>query len=255
MSLILGFKLVLVPVLIGAVTLAGRRWGPVVAGWLSGFPIVTGPILFFIAVEQGPEFGSTAALGTLLGIPGLLAFNVAYSHAATKTSWPLSLLFALLSYGATVYLMILLSPPLWFGVVLAMVILPSGPHMFPHVPATRTPGGTSNRRLDILFRMLSAAGLVLLVTCFAARLGPQLSGLLAVFPLISIVLAPFSHHYSGAGFVTHLLKGVILGWYALVTFCLLLYLLLPRGGVAIAFSAAVAGAVLVQAGSRLLLKR
>jgi hypothetical protein len=255
MSLILGLKLVLVPTLIGAVTLAGVRWGPGIAGWLSGFPIVLGPILFFIALDQGPEFGSTAALGTLLGIPGLLAFNAAYAQAATKTSWPLSLLYALLSYGATVYLMILLSPPLWFRVVLAIVVLSFGSRLFPQLPATRTPVGQSTPRLEIVFRMLAAAGLVLVVTYFAANLGPQLSGVLAVFPLISIVLAPFSHHYSGAGFVTHLLKGVIFGWYALVVFCLLLYLLLPRGGVAVAFTAAVGGAVLVQFGSRLLLKR
>ena len=37
-------KLLLVPALIYAVTLAGRRWGPDVAGWLSAFPILSGPI-------------------------------------------------------------------------------------------------------------------------------------------------------------------------------------------------------------------
>ena len=82
MSLILGFKLVLVPALIGAVTLAGRRWGPSIAGWLSGFPIVVGPILFFIVYEQGTAFGVTAALGTLLGIPSVLAFNIVYCFVA-----------------------------------------------------------------------------------------------------------------------------------------------------------------------------
>ena len=38
-------KLLLVPLLLAAVTLAGRRWGQSVAGWLGSFPIVAGPIL------------------------------------------------------------------------------------------------------------------------------------------------------------------------------------------------------------------
>jgi hypothetical protein len=46
MNAVLLLKLLLVPLLIYLVTLAGRRWGPAVAGWLSAFPIVAGPILF-----------------------------------------------------------------------------------------------------------------------------------------------------------------------------------------------------------------
>ena len=63
-------KLLLVPGLIGGITLAGRRWGPAVAGWLSGFPVVTGPILLFVALEQGPQFASTTAAAALAGLAG-----------------------------------------------------------------------------------------------------------------------------------------------------------------------------------------
>src|SRR4051794_1227544 len=52
MSVVLGLKLVLVPSLIAGATLAGRQWGAFVAGWLSALPLVAGPILFFIAIEQ-----------------------------------------------------------------------------------------------------------------------------------------------------------------------------------------------------------
>jgi hypothetical protein len=38
MNAVLVLKLALVPMLILGVTLAGRRWGPSVAGWLSAFP-------------------------------------------------------------------------------------------------------------------------------------------------------------------------------------------------------------------------
>ena len=43
-------KLVLVPGLIALVTLAGRRFGPRVGGWLNALPLVAGPVLFFLAL-------------------------------------------------------------------------------------------------------------------------------------------------------------------------------------------------------------
>ena len=37
-------KLLLVPTLIALITLAGRRWGPAVAGWLARFPVLGGAV-------------------------------------------------------------------------------------------------------------------------------------------------------------------------------------------------------------------
>ncbi len=56
MSALLLLKLLLVPALIWAITLAAHRWGPAVGGWLSGFPVVSGPILLFLVLERGPDF-------------------------------------------------------------------------------------------------------------------------------------------------------------------------------------------------------
>jgi len=56
MTAVLALKLTLVPLLIYLVTLAGRRWGPAVAGRLSAFPIVAGPTLLTLALEQGLPF-------------------------------------------------------------------------------------------------------------------------------------------------------------------------------------------------------
>ena len=49
-------KLVLVPGLIALVTLAGRRFGPRLGGRLNALPLVAGPVLFFLALEQGDAF-------------------------------------------------------------------------------------------------------------------------------------------------------------------------------------------------------
>src|SRR3954468_4132790 len=73
MSLLL-LKLTLAPGLVTATTLAGRRWGPRMAGWLGGLPVVVAPILLAITLEHGRAFGARAAAGALLGLPSLPFF-------------------------------------------------------------------------------------------------------------------------------------------------------------------------------------
>src|SRR5437660_411979 len=42
--------------------MAGRRWGPGVSGWLVGFPLTSGPVAFFLALDQGVSFAAGAAV-------------------------------------------------------------------------------------------------------------------------------------------------------------------------------------------------
>jgi len=71
---VLLLKLLLVPGLVAAVTLAVRRWGPAVGGWLAGLPVVAGPVLVFYAIEQGDAFAAQAAHATLAGLIATSAF-------------------------------------------------------------------------------------------------------------------------------------------------------------------------------------
>ena len=69
-------KLLLVPGLVAAVTLAVRRWGPAVGGWLAGLPVVAGPVLVFYAIEQGDAF-----LRAVVGFRAFLCRDGALAHA------------------------------------------------------------------------------------------------------------------------------------------------------------------------------
>ncbi len=88
MDILLPSKLLLVPALIGAITLAAHRWGPDVGGWLSGFPVVSGPVLLLLALERGAEFAARAAVGTLSAVIAILCFGLSYAWAATRFNWP-----------------------------------------------------------------------------------------------------------------------------------------------------------------------
>ncbi|NBU24335.1 MAG: hypothetical protein EBS39_01680 [Gammaproteobacteria bacterium] len=86
--MIAALKLLLVPTLLAIVTLAGRRWGQRVAGWLGSFPIVAGPILLVLTLENGGAFGAAAAQRALAGVAATTGFFVIYSHLAPRWSWP-----------------------------------------------------------------------------------------------------------------------------------------------------------------------
>lgn len=253
MNLILTLKLLLVPALIAGVTLAGRRWGPAVAGWLSAFPVVSAPILFFIALDQGAAFAANAAVGTLSAVLAILAFGLSYAWAATRYGWGLSLLAGFATYLAAVTALSLWRPGLWPAACAVLAALLLAPRLFP-VAATSTPPASAKSK-DIHWRMTAGAILVLLVTHFSARLGPQLSGVFAMFPVMSSVLVVFSHRHAGAGFAINMLRGMVLGYYAFAVFCLSLALVLPALGLGGAFLTTLAGAVLAQAGSRVVLQR
>jgi len=247
-------KLLLVPSLIALVTLAGRRWGPGVAGWLSAFPIVSGPILLVIALEQGGDFAAVAAANTLLAVLAILAFSVAYARVAARAGVLASLGAALLTWGLAVAGLRGLGPalPLWLAFAAVAAALLAAPRLIGAPPAPAVPNARPAR--DLPWRMLAGAVLTVAVTQAAATLGPALSGLFAMFPVMSTVLVGFSHRASGAGFAVALLRGMVSGYYAFAVFCLVLALLLPHRAPGPAFVVATMCALLVQLGTRRLLQ-
>lgn len=250
MSLILAMKLGLVPALIGGVTLAGRRWGPAVAGWLSAFPVVAGPILFFIAMDQGTAFAAQAAAGTLSAVLAIVTFNLSYAWASTRYQWHACLCIAFAAYGMAVLGLQAWAPSLAWGAAAVLLTLALASRMFPQPGKA---GPDRPRASDMHWRMIAAAVLVFVVTHFSSSFGPRLSGMLAMFPVMASVLVAFSHRHTGAPFAINLLRGTVIGYYAFAVFCVVLALALPRLGMAAAFGIALAAAVAVQAISRVYL--
>lgn len=104
--------------------------------------------------------------------------------------------------------------------------------------------------LEICCRMLAGACLTVAVTLVAGTVGYQWSGLLAVFPVLGIVLAVFSHRTQGPAFAAALLRGMATGLYSFIAFCFVLSGALPRVGVLFAFAIAVLASVIVQFASK-----
>jgi hypothetical protein len=245
---VLTLKLLLVPAFLLLVSLAGKRWGPSVAGWLAGLPVVAGPILFFLAVERGDGFASNAASAALSAVLASVAFGVTYAHAAQRMSWAPSLLLALPAWGTTAFALSLLPSSASLSFLISFITLVAAPLLFPATPALSNTYVIS--ATELCCRMLAGAVLTVVVTVAADSLGSNWSGLLAVFPVLGIVLAVFSHRTQGSVFVAALLRAMATGLYSFASFCFALSLALPHIGVPAAFAIAVALAVVVQVATK-----
>ena len=72
-------KLFLVPLFLGIISLAGKYLGPNFAGWLAGLPVIVGPILLLVAIDQGPLFAGASAVFTLATVGAVMGFAVGYA--------------------------------------------------------------------------------------------------------------------------------------------------------------------------------
>ena len=247
--MLLLLKLVLVPLLIGAVTLVARRWGPRVGGLVMGLPVVAGPTLCFYAIDQGNLFAAGAARATLLGLVGVAAFCVAYSRSSMRLNWQPCLIIGWLAFGVVTVLLHQTQASLVVSLVAAVTSLLGARLFFPSPRSTPSP--VASPRWDLPLRMLAAATLVLILTSVADRLGPSLSGVLTPFPVATAIIAGFSHAQGGPEAVVRFLRAYMPGLCTFALFCFVLSASLPSFGLPVAF----ASALVVQLAIQILLFR
>jgi hypothetical protein len=246
-------KAVVTPLLIGGASLAGRRFGHHVGGWLVGLPLTSGPVAFFLATDQGSSFAAGAAVGMLAATSSQVAFALAYRSVALRGRARAWLAGCAAFAAATVTLSFLRWPALaTFALVLATLLLAYA------VTARYAPGPLSEPthppRWDIPVRMLAATAVVVLITTLAPVLGSHLAGLLSPFPVFGAVLAMFTHHTHGPAGAMQVLDGLLLGLLAPAVFFLVLALMLPTAGL-LAFVGATAAALATQGVTMLAIPR
>jgi hypothetical protein len=226
-----------------SVSLAARRWGPKIAGLLTGLPIVSGPALFFFSVEQGDVFASEAARAVLMSLVGVEASAVAYAWAALRAPWWASLLASWTVFFASV---LLVQRANWTAnvalfascaaLVVAQLSLPRG--------GTLATG--SRPAWDLPLRVFASMLLVVSVTTLARRLGPTLSGALTPFPVAISILLAFSHAQQGSSSAISFLRGFMPGMWAFTAFCYVLSIGIVPLGAQLGFAAALACTLAIQ---------
>jgi hypothetical protein len=246
-------KVVVTPLLIGGASVAGRRFGHHVSGWLVALPMTSGPVAFFLATEQGVHFAAGAAVGMLAGTSSQVAFALAYGSVARRGARWAFLAASTAFAAATVVLSFLhWGAPATFGLVMVTLLIGYA------VTKRRVPESASEPtrlpRWDIPVRMLAATTVAVVITTLAPLLGSHLAGLLSPFPVFGAAIAIFTHHTHGPAGATQALDGLLLGLAAPAVFFLVLALAIPPVGLA-AFAIATAAAVVAQGVTMLAIPR
>jgi len=244
----LGLKLILTPSLIAAASLAGRRWGPAVSGWLVGLPLTSGPITLFLALSLGPSFANAAAMGTLLGTVSQALVCLVYAWLSKRWAWPTSLAISIGVFALSTWLFhgLTLSLPILYGVVMAVliVILVIMPRKAEAVVAQE-----SLPSWDLPARMIVVTVYVIGLTAAAPWLGAQLTGMLSPFPLYGLVLAVFGQHLSGSMAAVRVMRGLVAGLFSFATFFVVMAGTIEQMALWQSFALAIVAVAAVQAGA------
>ena len=218
--MLLLIKLTLVPALVASVTLASRRWGLRVGGILTALPMVAGPTLVFYAIEQGPAFAAAAARTAMLGIAASAGFAVAYAWTARRWPWFLSLpagWAAVAAVAAPLYRLRDLAGAGEFAIAIGALVVARRLIPAPPAPSAAPPGPP---RWDVPLRMAASAAAVVLFTGIAAVLGARLSGFVSALPVVTMILAVFTHAQCGHASLATFLRGLLRGLHTFAVLCI-----------------------------------
>jgi hypothetical protein len=236
-------KITLMPAIIALITLAARKWGNKIGGLIGSLPWVAGPILLFFILEQGKPFGIQSIQGVMVGILALISFCYSYAAFSRYNGWLLTLIQSYGIYLATVLVFNYLNLGLKVSYVLVLGSVVVALRGFP--APTQEPTKTRRLPYEIPIRMAVATVFVVVITGLAHILGPTWSGILTPFPILTSILAIFSHTLQGSNASINTLRGLVIGLFGFSTFLFLQAFLLPQFSVAISFGLALVVNVLI----------
>lgn len=210
------FKIFAVPILVALATLAIRRWGAAIGGLLMGLPFMTGPISYFLAIDQGVDFASAANTGVILAVAAVGPWAVAFYWLAGSFQWPVCMLGGLTAFAAAGWV---LQPLQVDGRTAAMIAYASVLISVLLMPRVQVPAVMAPPPWwDLPVRMIVTAVVVVSVTLLAERLGPRLSGIVATLPVVSGVVVCFTQQRMGAAMTRAVLRGVATAMLSFIAF-------------------------------------
>lgn len=250
---VLALKLILAPLIIGSASLAGRRWGPAVSGWIVGMPLTSGPVVFFVALSHGATFAESSVLGVLSGGISLVLYALTYAWVATRFPWYVAFVGSFIVFSLSTLFLQNITVSLWFIVPVVVAAILIGLTCMPKVELE--PGESKLSQWDIPVRILIGTSFILLITGIAPFIGSRLTGLLTTIPLYVTILSIFAHRDYGPAAAAHVLRGLLYGMFAFTGFFFVLSLLIEKTSLGVSFGLAVLTALAIQGTSLLILRR
>jgi len=202
-------RLALVPMAVWLASLAARRWGHTVSGYLGGLPLIGGPITLYLALDHGADFVERSAMVTLAAIAGQAAHLAVFTRVGRAARWPLALAAGWTSFTAVAVVVVMLPLTAVLSLALAAVSLCAayrslpGPREEPSLPAIPP--------IELRLRLAAALVLAIAILWGAQSFGPVVSGVLLSVPVTGSIMPPFTLTLYGPMAVARLAHGFVVG--------------------------------------------
>jgi hypothetical protein len=230
---------------VGALLSTLQRAGPRVAGLAAAVPINSVPALFWLSVEHGGRFATSAALGSLHGTGLTVLLGAVFARLAMAWAVPVAALaswLAIAVVAALTWTLTSLPAGIALGalgaITLGRLALPS--------PPPRAPERSAAVRARTWPSIVVAGAMSLVVTELSRHLGARLCGLFCALPLMAMFALHAGWRRGGAPLMLRVLLGYVDGMTAKAAFLgtLACAWVLGAGAWAWALALAAAGAAL-----------
>jgi uncharacterized membrane protein (GlpM family) len=187
-----------------------ERAGPTIGALVATLPIAAGPAYFFVALDHDAQFISQSAIGSIAAHAATGVFSVAYVLLAQRFGMAISVAGAVAVWFATAFLLRLVP---WSFVTVAAANLATYAFCialtarYRHVRMPLIAG----KWYDLPVRAVMVACLVAAVVGSSGRVGPTVTGLLAIYPIVMTSLMLIFHSRVGGPATAALIANTMWG--------------------------------------------
>ena len=238
----LAIKMAVTAAFVVLATYLAERAGALVGAMIATLPIAAGPAYIFLSLEHWPDFIADSALSSLVVNAANCIFAFVYTLLAQRRGMVLSIVPALIAWLAFASLSRVLPWTTATAVVFNVVVLAVCLAIGNRLRHRRMPLVTM-RWFDVPLRAAMVAMMVATVVGLSARVGPTITGMLAVFPIVLLSLTLILHPRIGGPAAGAVLSNTMLGLVGFSLTCLTARLLVVPLGTATGLALALAVSV------------
>jgi hypothetical protein len=189
---------------------AAERGGPLVGAMVATLPISAGPAYVFLSLEHPSAFIAESALASLVTNAATAIFSLVYAALAQRSGAVTSIAGALASWVAVLAAARGIDWTLARALVLTLVVFPPCLVLASRYrnAALRAP---ARRWFDLPLRAGLVSVLVVVVVVASPYLGPALTGILALFPIVLTSLMVILHPRVGGRATAAVIANAISG--------------------------------------------
>jgi hypothetical protein len=234
-------RLALVPAVVWLASLAARRWGHKVSGYLGGMPMIGGPITLFLAIDHGADFAAKSAAVTLAAVLGQAVHLLVFARVGQRTRWPVALLAGWSGFAIVGIFAAWIDPSPAVALAMAVTGLAAAWRWLPRYQGDTTPPAVPPAELRL--RLVAAFALAAAILYTARVFGPVVSGVLLSMPITGSIMPPFTLARYGPDSLARLIRGFAVGLTGFTAFFFTVASGIVAMGTAPAFAAAVLAAL------------